>query len=107
MSLSAQSQVALMSANEARSRKPLGELHEGRWCCVSTQEDTHRTHGLMPLICKLSGKVGQNVTNKRDFQMLVAARGAIDQQVHDTPGLGSDTQITTKHQVAMRLLHPY
>lgn len=30
MSLSAQSQVALMSANEVRPWKPLGELHEGK-----------------------------------------------------------------------------
>lgn len=32
MSLSAQSQVAVSSANEVRPRNPHGELHEGRWC---------------------------------------------------------------------------
>lgn len=31
MSLSAQSQVAVSSANEVRPRNPHGELHEGRW----------------------------------------------------------------------------
>lgn len=64
--------------------------------CVNTHKDTHRTHRLMALICKLSGKVGQNVTNKRDFQILMAARSVIDQQVHSTLGLSSDTQIPTE-----------
>ena len=42
MSLSAQSQVAVMSANEVWPQHPLGELHERRWCSrVCKHADTH------------------------------------------------------------------
>jgi len=41
--------------------------------CVNTRTHmyTHRAHGLMALISVLSEKVGQYVTNKRDFQILM------------------------------------
>lgn len=40
---------------------------------IQIHADMHRAHGLMALICELSGKVGQYVTNKRDFQILMPA----------------------------------
>lgn len=48
MSLSAQSQDAVMSANEVKPRNPLGEVREAQWCLgvckhAPRQASTQRT----------------------------------------------------------------
>lgn len=44
--------------------------------CVNTHggRRPRRGHGLIALIGELSGKVGQYVTNKRDFQIIMSVR---------------------------------
>lgn len=67
--------------------------------CVNTHIDTHSTRRMMPLICKLSSKVGQYVTNKRDFHILMPACTVWpSQQVGGTLRPHSDTQIPTEQQ---------
>lgn len=57
-----------MSANEVGPESLLGSVAgiDGAAGCVKTHMETLRTHDTRSLICKLSGEVGQYVTNKRD-----------------------------------------
>ena len=58
----------------------------------------------MALICKLSHKVGQYVTNKRDFQILVPAHSLMD---HRPVAHWGWVQTPTKHQGSFYIPYSY